>query len=250
MKKNQSVSTLLEPVDAVVFDCDGTLSRIEGIDELAKKKGVGTEVAQMTAVAMTETGLTLELYQQRMALVQPSHVQLVRLAEEYFVAKTEDASQVIKLLQGLNKAVFIISAGLNPSVRLFGQLLDVPAARIYAVDVSFNECEEYLSFDEHSPLVRRNGKRDIINQIKQFYPRIVFIGDGINDLEASDLAVRFVGYGGAYYRENIAQQCEFYLSQVSLAGLLPLALTEAEYQKLSYSEQKLFDKGITCSLTN
>lgn len=242
IKKSSSVP-LLEPIDAVVFDCDGTLSQIEGIDELAKK-GVGDEVKRMTALAMAKTGLSPELYQQRLSLVQPSYSQLVALATEYFAATSEDAFQVITLLRRLNKAVFIISAGLNPSVTLFGQQLTVPAEHIYAVDVIFNEKKHYLSFDEHSPLVHKNGKREVINQIKQRYPRLVFIGDGINDLEASDLAVRFIGYGGAYYRENIAEQCEFYLRHASLASLLPLALTELEYQKLSASEQKLMIKGI------
>lgn len=243
MNKNKSVSPLLEPIDAVVFDCDGTLSQIEGIDELAKKNGVGTEVATMTAEAMAKTGLTLKLYQQRLKLVMPSHGQLVTLAEEYFAAKTEDALSVIRVLQSLNKAVFIISAGLNPSVRLFGQLLDVPAKQIYAVDVKFDEKNEYVSFDERSPLVRKNGKREIINRIKKTYPRLVFIGDGINDLEAGDLVVRFIGYGGSYYRENIAEQCEFYLHRPTLAGLLPLSLTSSEYQQLSPVEQRLYNKG-------
>jgi phosphoserine phosphatase len=32
---------LQHPLDAVVFDCDGTLSQIEGIDALAEKNDVG-----------------------------------------------------------------------------------------------------------------------------------------------------------------------------------------------------------------
>ena len=32
------------PINAIVFDCDGTLSIIEGIDELARNNGVGDAV--------------------------------------------------------------------------------------------------------------------------------------------------------------------------------------------------------------
>ena len=36
----------------VVFDCDSTLSTIEGVDELALRAGVGDEVARLTTAAM------------------------------------------------------------------------------------------------------------------------------------------------------------------------------------------------------
>ena len=38
--------------DAVCFDCDSTLSRIEGINELARRAGCEAEIASMTEAAM------------------------------------------------------------------------------------------------------------------------------------------------------------------------------------------------------
>jgi phosphoserine phosphatase len=43
------------PFDAVIFDCDGTLSAVEGIDELAEKNAVGREVKALTQIAMGQT---------------------------------------------------------------------------------------------------------------------------------------------------------------------------------------------------
>ena len=37
---------------AVCFDCDSTLSRIEGIDELASRRGLKHEVSRLTEAAM------------------------------------------------------------------------------------------------------------------------------------------------------------------------------------------------------
>ena len=47
-------------IDALIFDCDGTLSRIEGIDVLADQNGVGDAVKQLTHDAMTHMGLNPE----------------------------------------------------------------------------------------------------------------------------------------------------------------------------------------------
>ena len=38
--------------DIICFDCDSTLSKIEGIDELAKNVGLGEELAELTNAAM------------------------------------------------------------------------------------------------------------------------------------------------------------------------------------------------------
>ncbi|TAK75879.1 MAG: phosphoserine phosphatase, partial [Gammaproteobacteria bacterium] len=54
------------PIPAIVFDCDGTLSMIEGIDELAKHNGVSEAVQALTAEAMEKTGLHPDLYRQRL----------------------------------------------------------------------------------------------------------------------------------------------------------------------------------------
>jgi hypothetical protein len=43
---------LWQPYDKVVFDCDSTLTKIEGIDELAKLKGKYKAVKTLTNKAM------------------------------------------------------------------------------------------------------------------------------------------------------------------------------------------------------
>src|SRR4051794_8477918 len=91
------------PIDAVVFDCDGTLSKIEGIDELAALNGVGELITRMTQTAMAKTGLSEELYNQRLELVKPNEKQVLALADAYFQERTEDAAAIIQIFRRLNK---------------------------------------------------------------------------------------------------------------------------------------------------
>jgi len=216
-------------VDAVVFDCDGTLSQLEGIDELARQNGVGSQVSRLTEEAMTTTGLNEALYRQRLELVQPALLPVIRLSELYYETRTSDIETVIRSLQVAGKEVFIVSAGINPAVKMFGAKLGIPEESIFAVNVSFSKEGEYLDFDHHSPLVHNHGKRILVERLRKQYPRLGYIGDGMNDFQVKDLVTRFVGFGGHFYRENIKNQCEYYIQEPSMMSLLPLMLTSAEF---------------------
>lgn len=230
---------LKNPIEAIIFDCDGTLSSIEGIDELAVQNQVGDEVSQLTAIAMGMTGINPELYQQRLVLVKPNQQQVHSLADIYFANITPHTLDVIKIFKRLNKSIYVLSAGLKPAVEGFCNRLTIPKQYVFAVDIQFDAKGNYLSFDATSPLVHNDGKRQIISHLKTKYQRIAHIGDGMNDYVAHDLVDRFIGYGGTYYRENIASLCEFYIKSPSLASLLPLLLTQDEYMQLTQAEQIL-----------
>ena len=74
---------------------------------------------------------------------------------------------------------------------------------------------------------------------------VALIGDGFSDYETYDLVTRFIGYGGAFYRENLEKLCHHYIRTSSLAPLLPVILTTNEYYQLNDEERKLFQKGLT-----
>jgi len=234
---------LQTPIEAIIFDCDGTLSAIEGIDELAKNNGVGEIVSALTAEAMGKSGITPELYQQRLDLVYPQQKQVLELGAQYYTQRTPDADRIIQLFKRLNKSVYLVSAGLYPAVTLFGELLEIPKTHIYAVDIHFDAQGQFLDFDRSSPLLHNDGKREIISQLKNKYQNLLYIGDGLNDFSVHDLVTRFVGYGGVFYRENIKALCEYYLTAPSLAALLPLALTAKEVSLLTPNDQRLYEQG-------
>lgn len=236
---------LQTPAEAVVFDCDGTLSTIEGIDELARNKGVSATVAKLTEEAMGLSGITPELYEQRLALILPHAEEINTLGERYFQHMTPDANHVIQMLQRLKKSVYILSAGLTPAVRIFGKLLQIASENISAVDISFDANGRYLDFDRHSPLVKNNGKRSFILQLLKKYNSIIYVGDGLNDLIVTDLVTRFIGFGGAFYRHNIAAQCQFYIKSPSLLPILPLCLTADEAERLLATDKKIYRDALS-----
>ncbi len=60
----------------------------------------------------------------------------------------------------------------------------------------------------------------MVERIKQSHPRILYVGDGKNDLDVYEDVAQFVGYGGAYYRPAIESQCEHYITEKSLLSLM------------------------------
>ena len=108
---------LQTPLDAIIFDCDGTLSAIEGIDELAKKNEVYEQVSSLTAEAMGRSGLNPHIYKNRLDLVRPTQEQVFALGMQYFAHRIPDIEAVLSVFRRLNKTIYIVSSGLTP-VRL------------------------------------------------------------------------------------------------------------------------------------
>lgn len=227
-------SGCLTPLDAVFFDCDGTLSQIEGINYLAALNDQSDEVDRLTEIAMSKKGLSLALYEARLSLVRPTVAQMQQLADAYFNYRTHDLDAVIRVLQGLGKAVYIISAGNNPAVTQFAERLGVSSTHVITVDLQFDEAGEYVDFDRQSPLVTQEGKGIIMTALRyqHHYHQIALVGDGMNDVSALDVVDHFVGYGHHYYREQVARLCEHYVQAPSMFAVLTLLLTADEHAAL------------------
>jgi hypothetical protein len=56
---------------------------------------------------------------------------------------------------------------------------------------------------------------------------------------------RFIGYGGAFFRENIAQACQYYIVASSMAPLIPLCLTAEEILQLPADQLKFYHHGLS-----
>lgn len=235
---------LTQKIDAIVFDCDGTLSQIEGIDWLAEQNNVGPAVKALTAQAMTFGQLNAGLFAERLQLAKPTAKQLATLGEIYFEQVTPDAKQLIQILQYHNKPVYVVSAGLLPAVAAFAHTLAIPHAQVFAVPLTFDANGRYQDFDRTSLLVEQDGKQKIVTSLQQHHPRLLYVGDGANDLSVQSFVARFIGYGGAFPREIIAASSAFYITESSLCAVLPLALTAQEVLQLKTSERELYQQGL------
>lgn len=235
---------LREPLDAVAFDCDSTLSQIEGIDILADYNGVLPQVHELTERAMSETGVDPNMYSERLDLVKPHAAATEAIGERYYAAVTPGVESVIRALHLLNKRVFVISAGIYQAVVPFAMRLGIARSSVFAVHLAFNEQGHYVDYDRTSPMIRQEGKREIIEQLQVQYPRMVHVGDGMNDVAAAGVVERFIGYGGSMYRASIARVSDFYITSHSLAAVLPLVLTAEEQMQLDRAGRTVYEEGL------
>ena len=171
-------------------------------------------------------------------------MQLIELGDIYYTHQTPDIASIVHALQTLNKSVYVISAGIHLAVQNFATQLNIPSDNIFGVDVYFDDNGDYRDYDHYSPMTRQHGKCEIIKQIKQQHPHVIHVGDGMNDVEAAVVVDRFIGYGGSYFRQNIAMLCDFYITSQSMTPVLPLILTESESKQLAPSESSFYKKGM------
>ena len=250
--------------DLVFFDCDSTLSTIEGIDELARLKGKEGRVGLLTNKAMDGELDLADIYGKRLKAIKPTLAQLKAVEERYWETLVEDAQEVIAALQFLGVHVFIISGGLIDAVKGFGRRLGVDPARVRAVELEYNELsgrwwdyhepqaqqsKTYLDYSE-GPLTVSSGKSAIIEELAGDLPgRRMMIGDGTSDLATVSTVDLFVGYGGVVAREKVKAESEIFVKAASLAVILPLAAARGGWEHLHGTEhESVYRKGIMTAL--
>ena len=250
MAENAEPSTSSLGFDYIFFDCDSTLSTIEGIDELARLKGKFDEVKAMTDAAMDGEVYLHTVYDRRLEMLAPTHEEVAGIEERYRRTVVPHAAEVIGALHGAGKEVFIVSGGLLAAVRPFGRWLGVPHDHIRAVNLEYDELSgewwDYLQDQwdqrtdvaykdsEETPLVQSEGKSDVVREmLGDRRGRSMLIGDGVSDLSARDVVDLFVGFTGVVARPHVTAEAEVLVTGNSLAPVLSLALTDSERQALS-----------------
>jgi phosphoserine phosphatase len=215
---------------AVAFDCDSTLSAIEGIEELSTSEHAA-EIKRWTTDAMEGRIPLEEVYGRRLALLRPTRDDVAEIGRRYVAHKLPRAKELVAALRFLEKRVIVVSGGLLPAVRFLAR--DLGIDEVIAVDVEFDEEGVYSTFDHSSPLARSGGKIDVLKCIaSEDAGPIAFVGDGVTDLEAAHLAARFVAYGGVERREAVFAQAAVTCDSKDFADLVPLLLAPAEIEKL------------------
>ncbi len=212
----------------VVFDCDSTLSAMEGIDELcdALPRAAAEEVQALTNAAM-EGALPLEeVYERRLAIVRPSAADLEAIGRRYVERLVPGAREVVATLREHDIEVGIVSGGLLPAVRVLARELALPDGAVEAVDVTFATDGSYLDFDHASPLWRNHGKVDVLAALRARRSPLLFVGDGVTDLEAKDVVDCFAGFGGVARRPVVEQGSEVYSADPDLGFVLNLVFGE------------------------
>ena len=253
------------PYQHIFFDCDSTLTAVEGIDVLAQSSGKGWRVEVLTRAAMEGQLDLADVYGKRLSAVRPTRAQINAVRQVYKRNLVEDAASVIAALQELGHSVYIVSGGLAEPVVEFGLYLGVPRANIRAVDVHYNELSgrwwqndqvatsesRYLVYEDGA-LTESDGKARIIREMVGDQPgRSLMVGDGISDLIAGKSADLFVGYTGVAHRERVALEAPCVIQSPSLAAVIAVAagpamlptLGKRGYATLAVKATQLIDAG-------
>lgn len=205
----------------VIFDCDSTLSAIEGIEELAVAHR--EEIARLTDLAMQGTVPLEEVYGRRLDLIRPSRAEVERIGALYIAHLVPGARETIRELQARGVVVQVLSGGVLPAVRVVAAALGIPAARVAAVDLHFDATGAYRDFDRASPLARAGGKRHWVEQEGHALPRPrLLVGDGATDLEARPAVDCFAAFTGVVHREPVVRGADVTLPGPSLTDVLAI----------------------------
>lgn len=236
----------------IFFDCDSTLTTIEGIDELARLKGQYERIAELTRRAMDGEIKLEEVFAARLELLRPTRADLRRIAQAYRETLAPDAKEAIAALRFAGCEVYIVSGGLLPAVQELARSLGLPGRNVRAVPIQFDQLagqwwrydldryggnpdERYLGLPP-TPLIETQGKRQIIAELSGAEKRTMLVGDGVTDLEARDVVKMFVGFGGVIARDRVAAEAAVYIAANSLAPAVPLALSAGDAEQLRRSD--------------
>lgn len=206
--------------ELICFDCDSTLSNIEGIDELAKKVGLGAAMAQLTDAAMNGSVPLEAVYEHRLSLIRPTQADIHWLAELYIAEIVTGVAPTFATLLANNKQVHIISGGLLPAILPLARLLGIAETHVHAVDIYFNADGSYRDYDRTSPLARTGGKADICRQLRYAGQCLAMVGDGKTDMEAKQAGAFTIGFGGVADRAIVRQLADVYIAEADLTAVL------------------------------
>jgi phosphoserine phosphatase len=228
------------PYALVVFDCDSTLSAIEGIDELAAAHGV--DVRALTDRAMRGEIPLEEVYASRLDLIRPSRASVEAVGALYVERMLPHARDLVAAVRGVGKRCAIVSGGLEPAVSMLARAAGFDARDVFSVAMRHDPSGEYLGFDAGSPLARSGGKIELVRELVResgFRP-FALVGDGVTDLEAVEMADspgRFVAFGGVARRENVLARAAVKCERADLAALVPHLFSRSEIDFLAVSSQ-------------
>lgn len=200
----------------IAFDMDSTLIQTEVIDELAKRKGVGEKVKQITERAMRGELDFKQSLKKRVSLLEglPTSV-LEEVAST--LPLTDGAERLIKNLKVLGYKIAIISGGFTYFGNYLKEKLGIDYVFANELEIKNNE----LTGRVIGEIIDGNKKADILKSLAEkeniSLEQVIAVGDGANDLPMLNLA----GLGIAFRAKPVVREgAKQSLTNVGLDAIL------------------------------
>ncbi|MDB4474437.1 HAD-IB family phosphatase [Opitutaceae bacterium] len=209
----------------VIFDCDSTLSAIEGVDELARVRGpeLFAEVEAMTHAAMDGKIPVQAVFGQRLDIIRPTQADVAAVGQRYIDEIEPTVEELLPKLRGLGWTPVILSGGFRQAIAPLAKHLGIKL--IEAVDLIFDAEGNYVDYDREYPTTRSGGKPEVITALGQELnpTRVVMVGDGVSDLETQPMVDLFVGFGRYVRRAKVESEAARFITRLdeleSILGL-------------------------------
>lgn len=205
--------------NTVAFDVDSTIVTIEGLAEIARKKGVYDEVVAITNSGMNGDVSFSHSLEKRLNLVSPHRDDILWLGELYTQHLTVGVEETIEMLHEQGVAVYLVSGAYTLALEKLATHLHIPLDRVVGVSIAFGEDGHYKEIRPDQNIIEDKGKRKVLEMLNP-KRHIAFVGDGITDLETAAFVDRFIGFGGVSERETIKKQADYYTDSPDLRDVL------------------------------
>ena len=207
----------------IIFDVDSTLTKIEGLDEIARRKGMLSRVREITAAGMNGDLPYRVSFQKRwLEIVRPNERDLEWLGEQYIKNLVEDAFKVVIELMSMGLNVFILSHVPEVSINILARSLGLPPENVFAVPIKFSQASA-MSVPETFLEVIEDFKDRVIKAVRISGPTVM-VGDGMTDYEAGKYADLFIGFGGVVRREKLKALAPIYIEEPRLHSVVDIVL--------------------------
>lgn len=211
----------------VAFDMDSTLIQMEVIDELAKRAGVGEQVARITERAMRGELDFKQSFAERVGLLKGLPESVLKDVADNLVL-TEGAEKLLGTLRRLGYKTAILSGGFQYFGSLLQQRLGIDY--VYANELPIEN--GVVTGRVGADIIDGARKAALLKQLAQqegiVLEQCVAVGDGANDLPMLSIA----GLGIAFHAKPLVKaSAKQSLTTLGLDGILYLmGMSDREHQ--------------------
>lgn len=215
--KDKKITHLLPNVPyLVMIDMDSTLIQNEVIDDLATANGVGSEVKEITEMAMAGELDFAESLRRRVNLLQGADAKILNDVKNS-ISLTPGAKELIQKFKSLDYKICVVSGGFDVVIGDVIRELGIEEYRANHLEIEDGKLTGRLL----GSILDAQGKKNALIQLATEYSipltQTIAIGDGANDIPMIKAAAIGIAFNA---KEALQNEADLIVNSESLFGVL------------------------------